>query len=266
MEQPERRLYILDYLTKECPNGMDMEIPWDEERQRNMIRDLLLMRRPMAADKDFKKVLNTYLRKRSKERGLTDADDLEPFSPDDPETFLWQGDITTIRCGAIVNSTNELLYGELAPSYDSISGSVFTYGGTDLRYDCFVTHREQGFDEPPGDGKITFGFCLPAAYVIHTVPPMLDEDTAEADVPEEAKELLKSCYHTAIYLADTHQTRSVVFPCIGTGAGHFPKELAARIAVETVRKYKEENECHLKVIFDVYTDEDRAVYEKVLSE
>lgn len=97
--------------------------------------------------------------------------------------------------------------------------------------------REQGFEEPVGRAKITKGYNLPAKYVLHTVGPAVS-----GKVTEEDKKMLESCYRSCLELAEFHRVRSVAFCCISTGVFCFPNELAAEIAVRTVRECLKESE------------------------
>ena len=118
---------------------------------------------------------------------------------------------------------------------------------------------EQGHAEPTGQAKITRGYNLPCDYVIHTVGPIV-----EGRVTAEDERLLASCYRACLELAEEQGVESIAFCCISTGVFHFPNERAAEIAVETVRRYKTETGSGMKVIFNVFKDTDREIYERLL--
>ena len=107
--------------------------------------------------------------------------------------------------------------------------------------------------------KITPAFNLPCRYVLHTVGPIIS-----GRVTKEDKELLASCYRSCLELAAENDLESVAFCCISTGEFHFPNDLAAEIAVRTVKEYLKKQTSVKKVIFNVFKDLDKAIYEKLL--
>ena len=119
--------------------------------------------------------------------------------------------------------------------------------------------EQQGHPEPTGQAKITPAFNLPCRYVLHTVGPIID-----GRVTKEDKELLASCYRSCLELAAENGLESVAFCCISTGEFHFPNDLAAEIAVRTVKEFLKKQTSVKKVIFNVFKDLDKAIYEKQL--
>ena len=118
---------------------------------------------------------------------------------------------------------------------------------------------KQGYPEPTGQAKITPAFNLPCRYVLHTVGPIIG-----GRVTKEDKEQLTSCYRSCLELAAENALESVAFCCISTGEFHFPNELAAQIAVETVKDFLKKQTSVKKVIFNAFKDLDKAIYEKLL--
>ena len=119
--------------------------------------------------------------------------------------------------------------------------------------------RAQGFEEPTGQAKITPAYNLSCDYVVHTVGPIV-----QGRLTKEHESLLESCYRSCLDIADENGVESIAFCCISTGVFMFPNERAAEIAVETARKYKEEKNSSIKVIFNVFKDEDAAIYHRLL--
>ncbi len=119
--------------------------------------------------------------------------------------------------------------------------------------------EEQGYEEPTGQAKITLAYNLPCDYVIHTVGPIV-----RGGRTKKHEELLASCYRSCLEIAEENGVESIAFCCISTGVFMFPNKRAAEIAVETVKKYKEETNSHIKVIFNVFKDEDEAIYHRLL--
>ena len=110
-----------------------------------------------------------------------------------------------------------------------------------------------------GQAKLTKAYNLPAKYVLHTVGPIISGRVAKRD-----RKLLASCYRSCLKLAAENGLQSVAFCCISTGEFHFPHELAADIAVETVRDFLQRETSVQKVIFNVFKDLDKELYEKRL--
>ena len=120
--------------------------------------------------------------------------------------------------------------------------------------------ERQGHPEETGTAKITQGYNLPARHVIHTVGPIVS-----GALTDEHRELLASCYRSCLHLAAEYGLRSIVFCCISTGEFHFPNKEAAEIAVREVRAFLAQNKSMERVVFNVFKDEDRMIYERLLS-
>lgn len=118
---------------------------------------------------------------------------------------------------------------------------------------------KQGHEEPVGEAKITPAFNLPSRYILHTVGPII-----AGRVSREDQRLLASCYRSCLKLAVENDCRSIAFCCISTGEFHFPNDLAAEIAVTTVRDYLNRTGESIRVIFNVFKDVDLHIYQKLL--
>ena len=256
MNQSEKRLFLIQSLLRERPSCQKPVIPTDPARQKVLLRGLMNVRRPSEIGADFLHVQDAYLQCAIAEKGITDIADLTPVQPG---IYLWQGDITTLRCDAIVNAANSGLTGCYVPNHRCIDNAIHTYAGVELRWACEKLMEQQGAPEPTGRAKITPAFNLPCRYVLHTVGPIIVDSVTEADV-----DLLSSCYRACLALADEYGLESVAFCCISTGEFHFPNELAAKIAVQTVRNFLQKQTSVRKVIFNVFKDSDRAIYERLL--
>ena len=255
MTQAERRLYLIQSLLNEKTEYQSLNVPRDAGEQRKLLRSLMNVRTPKAADESFLHVQDAYLQQEMADEGITDLDDLQPVSGD---LYIWQGDITRLKCGAIVNAANSGMTGCYIPCHACIDNCIHTFAGVQLRQDCAALMAEQGHEEPTGQAKITKAYNLPCDYVLHTVGPIVS-----GRVTREDERLLASCYRSCLELAEKNSVRSIAFCCISTGVFHFPNERAAEIAVETVRRYKVETGSKIKVVFNVFKDLDKTIYERL---
>ena len=256
MNQSEKRLFLIQSLLNERPSCQKQIIPADSERQKILLRGLMNVRRPVRIGADFLQVQDAYLQDETAAKGITDIADLTPIQPG---LYLWQGDITTLKCDAIVNAANSGMTGCYIPNHRCIDNAIHTFAGVELRLTCEQLMEQQGYPEPTGQAKITPAFNLPCRYVLHTVGPIIS-----GIVTREDKELLASCYRSCLELAAENGLESVAFCCISTGEFHFPNELAAEIAVRTVKEFLKKQTSVKKVIFNVFKDLDKAIYEKLL--
>ena len=256
MNQSEKRLFLIQSLLNERPSCQKQIIPADSERQKILLRGLMNVRRPVRIGADFLQVQDAYLQDETAAKGITDIADLTPIQPG---LHLWQGDITTLKCDAIVNAANSGMTGCYIPNHRCIDNAIHTFAGVELRLTCEQLMEQQGYPEPTGQAKITPAFNLPCRYVLHTVGPIIS-----GIVTKEDKELLASCYRSCLELAAENGLESVAFCCISTGEFHFPNDLAAEIAVRTVKEYLKKQTSVKKVIFNVFKDLDKAIYEKLL--
>ena len=256
MNQSERRLFLIQSLLKENPEYRDMRIPADANSQRQLLRGLLNIREPRRSSPDFLQIQDAYLQEEIAAKGITDAADLVPLQPG---LYLWQGDITTLKCDAIVNAANSGMTGCYCPNHGCIDNAIHTYAGVQLRLACAEIMDRQGHPEPTGQAKITPAFDLPCRYVLHTVGPIVS-----GRVTAQNKELLASCYRSCLEMAAEKGLESVAFCCISTGEFHFPNEQAAEIAVQTVKAFLKKQTSVKKVIFNVFKDMDKKIYERLL--
>ena len=113
-----------------------------------------------------------------------------------------------------------------------------------------------------GKAFITNGYNLPSKYVIHTVGPIIYENVTEKEISK-----LKNCYINSLELAKVNNIKTIAFPCISTGEFRFPKELASKIAIETVKEYLDTNEKYFeRIIFNVFSEENYRIYLNNLGE
>lgn len=257
MTQTERRNYLIRELLAEQPQYRELSIPEDTAGQKRLLRALMNVRLPQTISEDFLAAQDEYLREELKQKGVTDFADLTPISKG---IYLWQGDITTLRCDAIVNAANSGMTGCYVPCHGCIDNCIHTYAGIQLRQECAAIMEAQGREEETGRAKITRAYNLPCKYVLHTVGPIITGPLTGQD-----KKLLAACYRSCLELAEQHRVESIAFCCISTGEFHFPNDKAAEIAVQTVREYQASQNSKMKVIFNVFKNVDYEIYRTLLT-
>lgn len=160
-----------------------------------------------------------------------------------------KGDITKLSVDAIVNAANTSLLGG-----GGVDGAIHRAAGHGLLEECITLNGCK-----TGQSKITKGYNLPAKFVIHTVGPIWHGGN------ENERELLKSCYITALNLAKENGIKTIAFPAISCGVYHFPLEEACKIATDTVREFISKNDCFEKIVFIDINDAIIDIYKKYLN-
>lgn len=256
MSQEERRRWLIQRLLEESPYYRNYRIPEEEQEQKVLLRSLMNVRMPGEIDQEFLAAQDVYLQQVNREKGIVTLDEMQEVQPD---LYIWQGDITRLQTGAIVNAANSGMTGCYQPCHNCIDNCIHTYAGIQLRNYCNDLMQKQGKEEPTGQAKITPAFNLPCDYVIHTVGPIV-----EGFLRKKHEELLASCYRSCLKMADENGVQSIAFCCISTGVFLFPNRKAAEIAVQIVKKYKEDTKSSIKVIFNVFKEEDLKIYHEIL--
>jgi len=162
-----------------------------------------------------------------------------------------QADITTIKVDAIVNAANTSLLGG-----SGVDGAIHRKGGLEILNACKAIIAKQGKCKV-GEAVITTAGNLPSQFVIHTVGPVWNQGGIEKE------QLLANCYTNSIALAIENEIKTIAFPNISTGIYKFPKELAARIAIQTVRNHKDAYKFK-EVIFVCFDLENFECYKKII--
>ena len=256
MNQIERRRALIRYLLDEgCWRNT---IPESETEQKRLLRGLMNIRPAEPVSEGFLATQDAYLQEALAEKGTVSLADMEELQP---ELYLWRGDITRIQCGSIVNAANSGMLGCFRANHTCIDNSIHTYAGIQLRLKCAELMDAQGHDEPTGQAKITPAYNLPCDWVLHTVGPIV-----EGELTAEHERLLASCYRSCLQLAAENGVESIAFCCISTGVFMFPNDKAARIAVQTVKDWKAETGSRMKVIFNVFKEQDEQLYRALLAD
>lgn len=267
MTQEERRRYLIKALQQEMPAYAGYQIPPDEQGQRDLLRALMNVRLPAPSSAEFLAIQDEYLQERAKEKGITDIRALQSV-PGDPRMYLWQGDITTLRCDAIVNAANSGMTGCYRPLHNCEDNIVCSFSGVELRWETYRRMEElrkehgQDYEQPTAVPMITSAYNLPAKHIVHVVGPIVT-----GLLRQEQKDQLAECYRASLDLAAENGCGNIAFCCISTGVFRFPADQAAEIAVSSVRGWLDEHpeSCLRKVVFDVFKDSDRRIYQRLLS-
>ncbi|MFO8087075.1 MAG: O-acetyl-ADP-ribose deacetylase [Bacteroidales bacterium] len=161
---------------------------------------------------------------------------------------LIRKDITRLDVDAIVNAANKSLLGG-----GGVDGAIHRAAGLYLKKECETLGGAE-----TGEAKLTKGYDLPASFVIHAVGPVWNGGG------NNEKELLEMAYHNSLRLAEMNEFESVAFPNISTGVYHFPKDMAADIAINTVEDFLDKNDFPKKIYFVCFDDENYTVYKNKL--
>ena len=269
-KQEERLDYLLHEFKEDSIRYRELESGEDYSEKRMLLRSLMNIRMPGKMDENVVRVQDEFLTEEAKEKGIVELSDIPTAARQFRSTRLyaeqisvWQGDITRLRVGAIVNAANSRVLGCFVPCHRCIDNAIHSAAGIELREACsqYMNRRRMQYgaryEEPVGQAVLTEGYNLPADYVIHTVGPIVG-----SRLTRKLKDDLRSCYQNVLKCCVEHGIRSVAFCCISTGEFHFPNDEAARTAVDTVTAFLEEHSAAFdRIIFNVFKDTDRELYE-----
>lgn len=264
----------MEYTVEELNQKLDrlIEILCDEQKidiskfklenmdigeKRVIFRGLSNQRQPMPLDSEFMKLQDEILSYEREHKVIVDVTNLSYVS----NMAIFEGDITCLKADAIVNAGNSKMLGSFTPCEPSIDNVIMSAGGLQIRQELNYLMTKQGRPEPNGRAKLTKGYNLPADYIIHTVGPMILDRVSYHDKID-----LMNCYKSCLKLAVEQKFKNIVFCCISTGVFKFPRDLAARIAVTTTHEWLKDNNYPINVVFCVFNDFDRKLYEEIFDE
>lgn len=271
MKQEERLDYLIEQFKIDSRQYQNLEVGNSTKEKRVALRSLMNIRAPRHMNEEVLYMQDEYLKERIQEKGIVTLRDIPTVQKEFGSTAkyadkisIWQGDITRLKVGAIVNAANSQMLGCFIPMHTCIDNCIHTFAGIQLRFACdaYMNRMRKihgtDYEEPTGRAVLTKGFNLPAEYVIHTVGP-----TVAYKLNARLKQKLSNCYESILKCCVENHIRSVAFCCISTGVFHFPNDEAAKIAVETVTTFLDEyEEAFDRIIFNVYKDLDKALYQK----
>lgn len=263
MTQTERLDFLVEAFKADAEPRRSMYTPADPDRKRRLLRSLMNVRMPKQMDGAVLAVQDAYLRERIRENGIVSLSEI-PVVHDG--LSIWQGDITRLAVDAIVNAANAQMLGCFVPMHACIDNCIHTFAGVQLRAECArqmaALRGKYGadYEQPTAVPLLTDAYNLPAKKVIHVVGPIVSGELTPA-----LEKDLADCYRNTLDLCADNGLKSVAFCCISTGVFCFPNERAAAIAVETVKAWLSEHRGAVdRVIFNVFKNEDKAYYEKLL--
>lgn len=270
--QAERLEYLVEAFKNDSGIYKDVPTPQDDEGKRKLLRSLMNVRLPKYMPDEVINVQDEYLSALAEEKSPVSADEIptvrEEFGSEIDEggrISLWQGDITRLKTGAIVNAANSQMLGCFLPLHSCIDNCIHTYAGIQLRAECYEQMTRlradygKEYEMPTASPMITDGYNLPAEHVIHVVGPIVS-----GKLTEKHERALADCYANVLRMCAENNIKTVAFCCISTGVFNFPGEKAAEIAVKTVAEWLKANiGIPERVIFNVFTDKDRRIYERI---
>lgn len=273
-EQEKRLDYLLREFKEDSVQYRDLEVGDRYEDKRMALRSLMNIRMPRHMSEAVLKIQDEFLTEEAKEKGIVTLAEIPDAkaqygckNPYADKLSVWQGDITRLSVDAIVNAANSQMLGCFVPCHKCIDNAIHSAAGIRLREECgyYMNRRRmqagQGYEEPVGQAMLTKGYNLPAKYVIHTVGPIVGYQLTDS-----LRRALADCYDNVLKCCVENGIRTVAFCCISTGEFHFPNEEAAKIAVKTVTEFLAgQGDKFDRVIFNVFKDLDRAIYERELS-
>ena len=248
MDRLDNIIQVIEYLL--AGKVTSQQIPSNLAECQRLMRAGMNVWEPHAVSQDILDAQDAELQMQLEEKGVVNIDG--------ENLLLWQGDITRLQVDAIVNAANAQALGCWAPLHNCIDNCIHSAAGIQLRKEC--ADIMQGRLLGTGKAFITKGYNLPAKHVIHTVGPIIDDDYPT----KEQKEQLAECYRSCLDLAEQNHLESVAFCCISTGVFHFPNDLAAEIAINTVKAYP--LKCIKTVVFNVFLDKDYDIYKRLLAQ
>ena len=273
MEQRERLDYLVEKFKEDSVQYQNLTVGNTDEEKRTALRSLMNIRMPRHMEEEVLSVQDAFLTEDTKEKGVVSLSMIPTVKeqygssvPHADKISIWQGDITRLQVGAIVNAANSQMLGCFIPCHRCIDNAIHSAAGVQLRCECNTIMNQRrirygrDYEEPTGTATLTRAYNLPCDHVIHTVGPIVGYRLTES-----LRQDLRNCYENVLKCAADHKIRSVAFCCISTGEFHFPNDEAAKIAVETVNAYLlKEPDVFDRIIFNVFKDTDKEIYEALL--
>lgn len=249
---------IISYLLEEAKAhgriASSIKPPEDEKEAFKLYRRLANQRPPSPLSEEVLALDDAYLEKVHRHRLSVGLEEMTPVAKD---TYLYEGDITTLTVDGIVNAANSSLLGCFIPHHTCIDNAIHTYSGLRLRLACAEIRQKLGRQAHTGEAFITKAYHLPSQYVLHTVGPIVeDRPTSQHEA------LLAEAYAACYALAYENGLQSLAFCALSTGVFRFPLQHATDIALATIDACRQSD--GPVIVWNVFSPRDRLVYEKTL--
>ena len=225
-----------------------IDIPKNYVNKRDFLRGLLNVREAKPVPQEIIEKENELLQYELSEKKLVNINDVNY------KLFLWQGDITNVKCDAIIHLTDGKMLGCMKPNHNCTSNKINTYAGVGLRLKCKEITKGQTVEI--SKVIITDGFNLPCDKIIHAVKPEFEELT------DEVRSQIKNMYINALEVASKNNIKTIAIPNLSVPSNY--KEEIALLTVNTLKEYLSNNDAIEKVMLNVYTLDDYNVFSKLL--
>ena len=225
-----------------------IDMPSSYVNKRELLRGLINVRPANYLDEEIIKKEDALLQLELKEKNIKDVNDFND------KLSLWQGSITEIKVGAIVNFATPKLTGCFKPNHNCIDNNIHSNAGIALRLKC--KEISKGNDIEVSKVVLTEGYNLPCDYIIHTVKPSSEE------IGELELEQLKNCIINSFEIAKKNGIDTICIP-------NFPvktddKEEVAKAMMSTIKDYLKEDDFFKKVVINVFTLDSYNIYSKYI--
>lgn len=243
MTQNERRHFMLEYLISDLPpiQQEKVNVPKNIGQQRLLLRTLLNARETPVTDQRYLEIQNKYLKELIEERGIVDIADIIPLYKD---VCVYQGDITSIKCDAIVCPVDENLKGISHPYNNKLDNSIHAFVGEQIKSECLQYNQTNPPPHSVNTTVITPAYNLPCEYVIHCVFPNWQE-VAETTLVENVTETLTSC----LQCAEKHKLRSIAFTKSSIGKQRYFSRMPIKMSLDAIYAYKKKTQSNIKILF-----------------
>ena len=239
---------IVSFLLKE--RNYNIDIPNSYNELKRLYKILVNTRIPYPIDQQILKLEDDYLKLELKEKNVVDVNVLKEA---EPNIILWKGDITSLKCDIIVNAGNNEGLGCFNPNHVCIDNTIHTNAGMRLRLEC--NDILKGRTLKNGEIIVCDAYNLPSKKVITTVGPQVNNKITKQNEID-----LSNCYKNALEYAIKNNYNSIVFPSISTGLFAYPIEAAKYIAYNSVKEILSKYKTNIKIIFNVFSEEDLHEY------
>ena len=258
---------LLDKLIQYLSGDDNIRIPDGLEEKISLYQKLALACNKKEIASDILRDDDKFLRLDLINRNLTDGEKVKNVietlgskGKHANKIALWNGDITTIYCDAVVNSIDDKAMGPLKYQANTLDSVIHFRSGLRLRNKCKKILSKDSLDV--SDVLITRAFNLPCDFIIHAVCPKVEDK-----VTNEDREDLRRTYFNILECAKNNLTKILVIPCISTGKGNFDKKEAAMIAYQCINEYLDKyDDFFTMIILNTYNMESYNIYSEILTE